>query len=134
MRAKVKLPTADKDKNLGTGEVDYTLELTPFKKMGDTTLYGALGFKKYGDTRETDYRDVWLARAGVMQQLNAHNKAGLSYRVRQKTTARRSDKRSLMAFHTYTFDKQWQLQSYVIKGFSDANADWAGGVALIHDL
>lgn len=133
-RVKVKLPTANEDRALGSGEYDYTFELAPFKRFGDTTLYGALGYKVYGDTDTTDYNNVWLGRAGVMQRLDARQSLGISTSYRQKTTDTRDDKHNMMLFHTYKFDKTWRVQSFVIKGLSDATADLAGGISLTHQF
>jgi len=134
LRGKVKLPTADEDKALGSGEVDYTVELAPFKQIDDTTLYGALGFKIYGDTESTDYRDVWLARAGFMHKFNPRHLAALSTSYRQKTTATRDDKHTLMLFHSYRPDRAWRVQSFAIVGLSNAAADLAGGISLAHEF
>ncbi len=130
LRAKVKLPTADADRALGTGEPDYTLELAPFGLLGRTTLFGALGYRWYGDTAATDYRDVWLARLGFSHPVTATQSLGLSAGFRQANRAGRDDRRSLTLFHGWEPAPHWKLQSYLIKGFSDATADIAGGMNL----
>ena len=134
VRGKVKVPTADEDKFLGTGEFDYTVELAPFIKKGANTFFGAVGYKVYGDTATTNYRNVWLLKAGIMRQLNPNHAVGIVGNYRQKTTSTRDAKESLMGFHTVKLDKRFRLQSYLIAGFSDATADLAGGATLMYDF
>lgn len=134
LRGKVKLPTADEDESLGTGKPDYTIELVPYALLSRTTLFGALGYRFYGDTATTDYRDVWLARAGFSHPLNAEQDAGVSASYRQSNRAGKDDRRSLMLFHTWKPDPAWRVQTYLIKGFGDATADLAGGVSLMRNF
>ena len=134
VRGKVKVPTADEDKFLGTGEFDYTVELAPFVKKESNTFFGAIGYKVYGDTATTNYRNVWLLKAGLMHQLNPKHALGVVGNYRQKTTATRDDKASLMGFHTMKLDKDLRLQSYLIAGFTDSTADFAGGASLMYDF
>src|SRR6185369_8281596 len=47
--AKVKLPTADDQKRLGTGELDYAVQLDFFRPIDATTLFGSIGYRVYGD-------------------------------------------------------------------------------------
>lgn len=134
VRGKVKVPTADESKQLGTGEFDYTVEIAPFRKVGDNTLFGTLGHKFYGDTPTTDYRNVWLAKAGILHDFTPEHAAGLLGSFRQKSTATSHPRRELMAFHTYRISKQTKLQSFVMTGFTDASPDIAGGISLMHNL
>ena len=96
----------------------------------DTTLFGAVGFKKYGDTDTTDYRDVWLARAGVSHAIDDKNSLGVSLRYREAITATSEARKSIMLFHTHEFDHAWKLQTHAIGGLSDSTADLAGGISL----
>ncbi len=133
LRGKMKLPTADKDEGLGTGETDVTIELAPFASLGRTTVFGAIGYRKYGDTASTDYNDVWLGRIGFSRLLTPSQSGGLMASYRQNTRAGNEDKRSLMAFYTIKWKPGWKLQSYLIKGFSDATADIAAGASLMKE-
>ncbi|RMG34120.1 MAG: transporter [Gammaproteobacteria bacterium] len=134
LRGKVKLPTADEDESLGTGETDYTIELAPYGLWSGTTLFGALGYRFYGDTATTDYRDVWLARLGFSYPLTAEQAIGVSASYRQNNRAGKDDRRSLMLFHSWKPDPAWGLQTYLIKGFGDSTADLAGGASLIRNF
>ncbi len=130
-RVAVKLPTASRSQGLGSGETDYTIELAPYGYLGGHTWFGALGFRKYGDTPDTDYRDVWLLRLGVSHPLSNRQSVGTSLRYRQSNRAGRDDLQSLMLFHDLRLGQDWRTQTYLIKGLSDATAEWAGGLSVL---
>ncbi len=134
LRGKVKLPTADDDEALGTGKADFTVELAPYALLSRTTLFGALGYRVYGDTATTDYRDVWLARAGLSHPVGPEQDIGVSAGYRQNNRNGKDDRRSLMVFHVWKPDPAWRFQTYIIKGFGDATADLAGGVSLMRNF
>ena len=50
---------------------------------------------------------------------------------RQKTRSGRDDRLSLMAFHSLKWTAGWTLQSYLIKGLTDATVDVAAGISLM---
>ncbi len=131
-RFAVKLPTASRNQGLGTGEPDFTMELAPHGYLGSHTWFAALGYRKYGDTPTTDYRDGWLLRLGLSHPLGDHQAVGLSLRYRQGNRAGRDDQRSLMLFHDLRLERGWRTQTYLIRGFSDATAEWAAGLSLIN--
>lgn len=131
LQGKVKLPTADEGEGLGTGEPDFTIELQPYALVEKTILFGALGFRKYGDTDTTNYNNVWLARAGFSYPVAENQSAGLMGSFRQKTRSGRDDRLSLMAFHSLKWTPGWTLQSYLIKGLTDTTADVAAGISLM---
>ena len=130
-RVAVKLPTASRNQGLGTGEPDFTMELAPYGYLGSHTWFAALGYRKYGDTPTTDYRDGWLLRLGLSRPLSDYQAMGLSLRFRQSNRAGRDDQQSLMLFHDLRLEQGWRTQTYLIRGFSDATAEWAGGLSLI---
>jgi len=133
-RCAVKLPTASRNQGLGTGEADFTVELAPYGYLGGHTWFAALGYRKYGDTPTTDYRDGWLARLGLSHPLSDHQTVGASLRYRQSNRAGRDDQQSLMLFHELHLERGWQTQTYLIRGFSDATAEWAAGLSLMKTL
>jgi hypothetical protein len=130
LRGKVKFPTASRKQGLGTGERDETLELRGFGRLGRITLFGALGYRWYGDSATIRYNDVWLGRIGLSYPVADGQKLGVSAHYRQKTRSGRDDRRSLLLYHSIRWDADWKLQTYLIKGFSDASADLALGMGL----
>jgi len=61
----LKVPTADEDRNLGTGEWDYRLGVAGEYRFWSATLYGGAGWNRLGDPAWTDFNDVFDVLAGV---------------------------------------------------------------------
>src|SRR6185436_2592499 len=50
LTAKLKLPTGDEQRGLGTGPVDQTLQLEGYKGIDRLTVFGTLGYTHFGDS------------------------------------------------------------------------------------
>lgn len=129
---KVKLPTADEDRGLGTGETDFALQLDAATAFGATTLFGTLGWKKYGDPSGIDYRDPVYASIGAGYKLMPQTTVGLSYDWREKVTRNGDEISEATLFVSHKLDAKWKLQGYLVKGFSDASPEIGGGMILTH--
>lgn len=129
---KVKFPTADEDRCLGTGERDYSLQFDAAKTFGDVTGFGTLGWKKYGDPSGVNYRDPIYASLGAAYKLAPATSLGASYDWRQKVTSRGNEISEAVLFLNQRLAERWKLQIYGVKGFSDASPDWGGGLFLSH--
>jgi hypothetical protein len=70
LTAKVKLATADEDRELGTGKNDYSLQLDVARAFGKFMPYGTLGYKIMGDPDEFDLNNIWFASAGTDYSIN----------------------------------------------------------------
>lgn len=129
---KVKVPTADEDRGLGTGETDYAVQLDAATAIKGVTLFGTLGWKKYGDPAATDYRDPLYASLGAGYRVVPSTFVGASFDWRDNVTRRGAEIRELTLFASLRMDDRWKLQGYLIRGYSDNSPDWGGGVILNH--
>lgn len=132
VKAKVKLPTASRDDGLGTGEPDVSFEIDPFQVLGKTILFGALGYKTYGDPSGTNYSNVWYTRAGAMRELSPATDLGISGAFRQQVTDSSHPRRSVDVFLVHELDQHNKLQLYLVRGFSDSSPDYGGGISWMH--
>jgi hypothetical protein len=66
----VKLPTADKNKGLGTGETDYGAFLSVHQRFDKTKLSLLSGYIKVGDPPSVNYNDIYLYGVGIAQIIN----------------------------------------------------------------
>lgn len=129
---KVKLPTADEDRCLGTGKTDYSLQFDVAKGFGAVTGFGSLGWKKFGDPSGQDFRDPVFASLGAAYRLVPATSVGLSYDWRQKVTSRGDEISEATVFLNQRLAERWKLQVYGVRGFSDASPDWGGGLFVSH--
>ncbi|MDT3672195.1 MAG: hypothetical protein ROZ37_17885 [Aromatoleum sp.] len=125
---KVKLPTADEDKCLGTGKTDYSLQFDAAKAFGGVTGFGTLGWKKFGDPSGAHFRDPIFGSVGLATKLAPATTVGAAYDWRQKVTSRGDEISEMSLFVSHTLDPAWKLQFYAVKGFSDASPDWGSGL------
>lgn len=129
---KVKLPTADEDRALGTGKTDFALQLDAATVISGVTLFGTVGKKKYGDPEGRDYRDPYYGSIGAGYRVVPSTFAGASYDWRDNVTRTGSEIRELTLFASHRLDEQWKVQAYLIRGFSDNSPDIGGGLILTH--
>lgn len=125
---KIKLGTADSDRGLGTGENDYWLLVDPYKKFGNVTYFGGVGYGILGSSNTLKLKNVVSANAGLSYKLDAQASAGALLDYRSKSTDAGFDQRELTAFYSRKLGGGYKLQAYATKGFSDGSPDWGAGV------
>lgn len=128
--AKVKLPTADEAKGLGTGKADYALQADLFKPLGDITVFGSLGYRWYGDPAGVNLRNVPYGALGASRRLSSETTIGVAYDFRPRITSGGDEVSEATAFWSQRLSREWKLQLYGVVGFSDASPD-AGVGALM---
>ncbi len=129
---KVKIPTADEDKFLGTGKTDYGLNLEAFKTIGNWSPYWNVGYKWKGDPNNLDYKNVWSSSLGFDFQVNRNLSIGLGYDWQQKVTNFSQNTQEASAYLNYYLNDQNKLNFYVVTGYSDASPNWGSGLVLAH--
>lgn len=127
---KVKLPTGDKDKALGTGETDYAAQIDMFQAFGATMLFGTLGYKVYGDPAGIDLDNVPYGCAGLSFKASPAWSFGGSLDWRQAITSSSSDKLELTPFAKFRFADDWSVMAYVDAGLADGSPDWGAGLSI----
>lgn len=125
-----KLPTADEDRDLGTGEPDYSVQADLYRNLGDTTLFTTLGYRHRGRTPLYDLEDSAYFSLGAMHPLGEATNLGLLYDFRERASSNAFESHELMPFVSWTPDEHWNLMLYTIVGFTDSSADRAAGFQL----
>jgi hypothetical protein len=121
----VKVPTADENQNLGTGEWDYRLGLSGDYRFWSTTAYGGAGWNKLGDPVWVDFNDVLDAYVGIESNPIARERLIVSGWVEGWQEAIDSlGYRAAIGVGLRTTGKvRWRLQ--LRTGLTDATADVA---------
>ncbi len=130
LTGKVKLPTADEKKGLGTGKTDYYVQVDIFKVGGQTTPFATLGYKVYGDTSTINFNNVLYASLGVSHRMDNTNSVGAILDLRERSTAAGAPRREFTLFMTHKLDSNRKLQFYAVKGFADGSPDWGLGATI----
>jgi hypothetical protein len=131
LTGKVKLPTADEDKFLGTGTTDYTLQGELLHSLGPLSV-AVRGGRRFNGTNETfPLRDVWQAGAGAYYQTGPIT-LGLDYDWREGSLSTSPDRSEATASATYKLSDGLRLQGYGYTGFSDGSPDLGGGAQVLY--
>jgi hypothetical protein len=128
--AKLKLGTADRDKGLGTGKNDFSVQADAFKPIGAFTPFATLGYRWYGDPPGTNLRDVFYGSVGSSYRISRPTTVGLAYDFREPIVAGGARVSELTAYLSQRFSGGWKLQVYSVVGFSDASPDFGAGATL----
>lgn len=132
LTGKIKFGTADADRGLGTGENDYWIMVDPYRRIGNVTWFGGVGYGMLGSSALLKLKDVVSANAGFSWKLNQQASAGAMLDYRSKSTATGFAQRELTAFYSRKLDGGYKLQAYATTGFSDGSPDWGGGLNLAY--
>lgn len=127
LTGKAKLPTADEDKNLGTGEADYTLQVDLSKSFGAWMPFVTLGYQFMGssDTLELDNRPY--ASVGSDYRVAKGTSLGAAYDWKQAATDTSDDSSEGSLYVNQKFDAGWSASLYTVAGFSDGSPAWGVG-------
>jgi hypothetical protein len=126
--AKVKLPTADQDKGLGSGKADYGVFADAYYLAGAATPFLTVGYRVLGDPAGVDLRNVWQGTLGLAYKLGERDSAGFMWDVRQASTAGGDGMNELTAYWAHKLGDGYKLQAYGVAGFSDASPDYGLGL------
>lgn len=128
---KLKLGTASRSKDLGTGENDVMLQFDASRAYGAWVPFATAGYRILGDPPGTSLRNGFFGSAGASYRVDTATTLGAALDVRQRTTPGTDNAAELSAFLTHRLDSQWRLQGYVVAGLTDASPDFGvGGMVL----
>jgi Putative MetA-pathway of phenol degradation len=134
LTGKLKLPTADESKGLGTGEPDFAFLVDLYRTFDRVTGFGGVGYHVMGDSPELPLENAWSANLGATYRLDARTSAGALLEGRQRVVPGGSRIRELMAFWTRRLEGEWRSQIYGLIGLADGSPDWGFGLSLARPL
>lgn len=128
--ARVKLPTGDEDKGLGTGETDYYLQTDLNQTFGKVTLIATAGYRFMGSNEISALKDGPYAMAGAAYRLTDKTVVGAAYDWHSKIIEGSENAHNLLAFVATNPNDRWNLLAYGLMGLNDASPEIAvGGLA-----
>lgn len=127
----VKLPTADENKGLGTGEADYGVQLDIYQLAGDVTLFGTAGYKFRGRSELfNEMTDSAYISLGFVAPITEVLSYGLIYDFREPASESSMETHELLPFISWIPAPRWTVMTYIAKGFTQDSADIAVGTQL----
>lgn len=130
--AKVKIPTADEDKGLGTGETDYGFGIELDKSFGPFFLFGDVSYTVIGSPAGEDFRNRPAASFGVGGRLS--NTLILSGLIdwRRAIVRGKDDPTELVGVLTYRISPTVSVSPNFSVGLTDGSPDFAVGIELAY--
>jgi hypothetical protein len=129
LTGKVKLPTADEDKGLGTGQIDVIFLADVYQTFDRVTGFAGIGFHILGDAPGLPLDNVWSVNLGFTSRLDDRDSVGLSFDARQRVASDASPQRELTGFFVRQLDRLWKAQLYALIGLADGSPDWGVGLS-----
>jgi hypothetical protein len=130
---RIKFPTADSDRGLGTGEFDETLGLDLSKRLFDSLVgYVTVSYTFIGDPPGTDFRDTFGWSVGASYQLLPPLSVFAFVDGATAITPGQSNPVELRLGVEYVIVKGLKVGGAVTRGLTDGAADWgfSGGLSL----
>jgi hypothetical protein len=139
---KIKIPTADEDKGLGTGASDYTVQVDAFYFVKGWWPYVSAGYRWRGDGSytldngqgkskySTDLENGSVLGAGFYKPLTASSSLTVNYEHRAASLRHLPATEELLATYQYQFDTHWISSFSAGMGFTSRSADKIFGLQL----
>ena len=124
-----KIATADEDKGLGTGANDYGAALDAYRNIGATTLFGGVGYTRFGRSRHIDVGSAANANAGVSVGAG-RGRVGLQYDWREAVSRASKARRDATGFYARPVGAASEVQVFAGKGVGNGSPDWSAGIGL----
>lgn len=127
---RVKLPTADEDRGLGTGAADYYGEWVFYRTFNTTTPFVTLGYRVLGDYATYDLLNGAYASLGAHFRVSPATVVTPLVSWRRKIVAGGENSCDALLMVTHDLNPRWQIVAYGLKGFTDASPDVGAGLSV----
>jgi hypothetical protein len=128
LTGRVKLPTADEDEGLGTGETDLGFQADAYKGFGRVTAFAGLGYTLFGSSPAIPLRDVFNVTLGASYRLDQQDSVGIAYDQRDPVARGAGELSEVTLFWSRQLDQAWKTQAYFLLGLEDGSPDWGAGL------
>ncbi len=129
LTGKIKFPTGNAERGLGTDSTDFSFQLDGYQTRGNLTLFADLGYTVFGHSDVIDLQNAFNYGVGASARLDRTDSLGVSLDGRQKVTPGGSPQRELTLFWNRRVAKVSRLQAYLLFGLADGSPDWGVGVS-----
>ena len=125
-RLDIKIPTADRNKGLGTGETDYSAQVDISQYYGNSVVFGTFGYTFRG---KTDFyaglEDSAYVQVGIARPIAAGWNLGAFYDFREPASIFSPEIHELVPYFSWQLSDNWSLTGMAAFGLTDASADGA---------
>ncbi len=126
-----KLPTADENRELGTGKVDYSARLDILQPAGRATWFGSLGYRVRGETDQfPGAKNGLYGELGFSLPLSESLQGGVLAGYGQAAWEQGEEIGEITPFLNWRLSEHWTAMSYAVVGVSEGSPDLATGLQL----
>jgi hypothetical protein len=129
---KVKIPTADEKRNLGTGKTDYGFGAEFDKQLGRFFLFGDASYTVIGSPAGQDLRNRPAASGGAGFMVTNALAVGAFIDWRRALVKGRDDPTELVGFLTYKVTRTLSFSPNVFVGLTNGSPDFGVGFELAY--
>ena len=125
-RLDVKIPTADREKGLGTGVADYGTQVNISQSYGGSVFFGSFGYMFRGKTElYAGLKDSAYIQLGVAKPFAMQWNVGVFYDFRESASTFTSEIHEFVPYFSYQISDSWVFTGLVAFGFTEASAGTA---------
>jgi hypothetical protein len=124
---KLKIPTADDDRGLGTGKPDGGFGLEWDKQIGRMFVFGDAAYTFMGDPSDTNFRDRPAASVGVGIDVTETLTTSLLLDWRRALVSGNDDPLEVLGIVTVRLSPVLRMSPYLLVGLSDGSPDFGIG-------
>ena len=129
LTGRVKLPTADAARGLGTGSTDFSAQLDAYRTFDRTTLFADVGYYWFGHSDYVELKNAWNYGIGASQKVSERDSVGASLDGRQKASVGGAPQREVTLFWNRRMDRATRFQAYVLFGLANGSPDFGLGAS-----
>lgn len=127
---KVKFPTANETRGLGTGKTDYALQANLDKYFGAPYVSAGLGYRWLGEPAGVTLKNVVYGSVGGGYKFSNAASAGVSYDWATASSSNGSKPQEVSVYASYKINESYKLNGSLYAGLSNASPDVGGGLSL----
>ena len=129
LTGRVKLPTGDAAKGLGTGSTDFGFQVDGYQTFNRLTAFADVGYTFFGDSDYVHLNNAANYGVGASQKLSDLDSVGASLDGRERVSAGGSPRRELTLFWNRRADRLTRFQGYVLFGLANGSPDFGAGIS-----
>lgn len=126
----VKFGTANANKNLGTGQNDYALQIDGYYAADTSMLFATAGYKVRGSPPGFQLKNIFFGSIGMSRKMNDETTIGGMFDMAQSPAPTIPGTREASLFITKTVARDLKITANILKGFSDSSPDLGASLML----
>ncbi len=129
--AKIKLPSADENRGLGTGSTDLSLFVEGLTPLGTSYLATSGGYRwrDSSNTRNTDLRDNGFAGVAWFRSFSSIHQLGIMFDWKEASVIDQPPAREWSFYHRYQLGKGRSITSLLTLGTTASSFDYLAGIS-----